>query len=213
MACDDDTSDPCIDTYCAGAAPRWLADRSRRGRQPVVTVPLDHPLVHQVLSLADAYSVPLVLHIEPVNPGDGSNRIVEIKRWYQAVCEAYKNVQLIAAHTGMMSPADLEELLLRCPNLHADFKVLHSVRAINGFAHLHCVNDLDFQFFEEWAALIERFPDRFVFGSDWKDQRHGYTETSYAAHIREVRRIIGSLAPHVQQRIAYTNAKRLFRLP
>ena len=156
-----------------------------------------------MLSLADAYSVPLVLHIEPVNPGDDSNRIVEIKRWYQAVCEAYKNVQLIAAHTGMMSPADLEELLLRCPNLHADFKVLHSVRAINGFAHLHGVNDLDFRFFEEWAALMERFPDRFVFGSDWKDQRHGYTETSYAAHIREVRRIIGSLAPHVQQRIAY----------
>ena len=104
----------------------------------------------------------IVLHIEPVNVGDGSNRIVEIKHWHQAACGAYKNVRLVAAHTGMMSPADLEELLLRCPNMHADFKVLHSVGAINGFAHLHGVNDLDFRFFEDWAALMERFPDLWV---------------------------------------------------
>ncbi len=188
-------------------------DKSRKGRQPVVEVPLDQALIHEVLALADHSAVPVVLHIEPVDSQRGTSGLAEIKRWYKRTCRKYPKARLVAAHTGMMSPRDLEELLHACANLFADFKVLHSRGALRGFAELHGVNDLDFRFFETWAKLFERYPDRIMFASDWKDARHGYTETSYGDHIAMVRRMIGSLDPAVQNMIAYTNAHRVFNLP
>ena len=189
---------------------RW----SRGGGQHEVFVPLDHPLVHQVLAAANLYAVPVVLHIEPVYKPRSIDNLAEVKRWYKEVCVKYPRLWLVAAHTGMMSPADLEELLLSCPNMLADFKVLHSEGATIGFADLHGINDLDFRFFKPWAAIFEKYPDRFIFGSDWKEGRkRGYRGRSYRKHIDRVRKMIGSLSPPVQEKLAYSNAKRIFRLP
>ncbi len=114
----------------------------------------------------------------------------------------------------MMSPPDLEELLLSCTNLFADVKVLHTEGAVSGFSDHYAVNDLDFRFFKHWAAIFEKYPDRFIFGSDWKEgRRRGYRGRSYRRHIDLVRKMIGSLSPPVQKKLAYSNAKRVFRLP
>lgn len=188
-------------------------DKSRSGKQPVVTAPLDHPLVHRVLAAANTHAAPVVLHIETVNAVNGVDKVSEIKRWYKNVCRKYPKAAFVASHTGMMSPANLEGLLRACPNLTADFKVLHNEGAVNGFSHLFGVNGLRFRFFDNWAALFEKYPDRFIFASDWKDQQNGYTDISYGDHIAIVRRMIGSLAPAAQEKIAYSNAKRIFKLP
>ena len=61
--------------------------------------------------------------------------------------------------------------------------------------------------------MIEKFPDRFIYGSDWKEgRRRGYEGRSYRKHIKKVRRMIGSLAPAVREKFGYSNAKRIFRL-
>jgi len=189
---------------------RW----SRGGGQHEVILDLDHPLVHEVLVAANDYAVPVVLHIEPVYKPRSINKLPQVKRWYKEVCIKYPRVRLVAAHTGMMSPPDLEELLLSCPNLFADVKVLHSEGSLSGFADLYAVNDLDFRFFKNWATMFEKYPDRFIFGSDWKEGRKkGYRGRSYRKHISRVRKMIGSLSPSVQKKLAYSNAKRIFRLP
>ncbi len=189
---------------------RW----SRGGGQHEVILPLDHPLVHEVLAVANVHAVPVLLHIEPVYRPRSIDNLTRIKRWYKEVCRKYPRARLVAAHTGMMSPADLEELLLSCPNLFADFKVLHNRGSVIGFADLHGVNDLEFRFFEHWTAMFEKHPDRFIFGSDWKEgRRRGYRGRSYRKHINRVRKMIGALPPSVQEKLAYSNAKRVFRHP
>ncbi len=203
---------------CAGVGEVGLRHYDKRwargGGQHVLILPLDHPLIHAVLTAANLHAVPVVLHIEPVYKPWSANKLPEVKRWYKEVCMKYPRVRLVAAHTGMMSPPDLEELLLSCPNLFADVKVLHSGGAVSGFADLHPVNDLDFRFFEHWATMFEKYPDRFIFGSDWKEgRRRGYRGRSYRRHIDRVRKKIGSLSSSVQKKLAYSNAKRVFRLP
>jgi predicted TIM-barrel fold metal-dependent hydrolase len=129
--------------------------------------------------------------------------------------DRYPKAQLIAVHTGMMSPADLEEIILACANFFANFKFMHSKGALFGFQDLHPINDLDYRLFEPWAALMEKYPDRFIFGSDWKlGRKKSGTDSfdKYPRHIKKVRRMIGSLLPDVQEKVLYTNAKRVFDL-
>ena len=203
---------------CAGVGEVGLRHYDKRwargGGQPEVIVTLDDPLVLEVLAAANEYAVPVILHIEPVYRPRAIDTLAQIKRWYKKVCKTYPRARLVATHTGMMSPPDLEELLLSCPNLFADFKVLHSRGVTIGFADLYGVNDLDFRFFEHWAAMFEKHPDRFIFGSDWKEgRRGGYRGRSYRKHIDRVRKMIGSLSPSVQEKLAYSNAKRVFPHP
>ncbi|MEE8160621.1 MAG: TatD family hydrolase, partial [Acidobacteriota bacterium] len=160
---------------CAGVGEVGLRHYDKRwargGGQHELILALDHPLIHAVLAAANDHAVPVVLHIEPVYKPRSIHKLAQVKRWYKGVCMKYPRAQLVAAHTGMMSPADLEELLLSCPTMFADFKVLHNDGATIGFADLYGVNDLDFRFFEHWATMFEKYPNRFIFGSDWKEGR------------------------------------------
>ncbi|TDI65179.1 MAG: hypothetical protein E2O90_08070 [Alphaproteobacteria bacterium] len=203
---------------CAGIGELGLRHYDKRwrrgGGQAEVIVPLDHPLVHAVLALANRHGVPVVLHIEPVYRPRAIDNLARIKRWYKSVCRKYPRARLITTHSGMMSPADLEEIFLSCPNLFADFKILHSRGAVIGFADLHGVNDLEFRFFGHWTAMFEKYPDRFIFGSDWKEGRtRGSQRRNYRKHIARVREMLGALPPSVQKRLAYANAKSVYRLP
>ena len=202
---------------CAGIGEIGLRHYDKRwrrgGGQHELSLALDHTLIDEVISIANSHAVPVVLHIEPVYTPKAIDDLKEIKAWYKRVCKKYPRVTLIAAHNGMMSPADLEQLLRYCPNLFADVKILHSEEAVEGFADLHGVNDLDYRFFEAWALLIEKYPDRFLLGTDWKDgRRRGDAGRSYLEHIQRIRQMIGSLSPAVQERFAYSNAKRIYQL-
>ena len=160
---------------CAGVGEVGLRHYDKRwrhgGGQPEVIVPLDHALVHEVLGAANQHGVPVVLHIEPIYRPRSIENLKAIKRWYKAACRKYPRVRFVAAHMGMMSPADLEELLGACANLFADVKVLHSEGAVIGFEDLYPANDLGYRFFRHWAAMFEKHPERFFYGSDWKEGR------------------------------------------
>lgn len=61
----------------------------------------------------------------------------------------------------------------------------------------------------EWRALILRYPDRFLIGSDtWVNQRWLY----YGELMRGYRRWLGELPPDVARRIAWDNGAGLFQL-
>ncbi len=61
----------------------------------------------------------------------------------------------------------------------------------------------------EWRALLLKYPDRFLIGSDtWVNQRWMY----YDELMRGYRRWLGDLPPEVARRIAWDNGANLFQL-
>jgi hypothetical protein len=61
----------------------------------------------------------------------------------------------------------------------------------------------------EWRALLQKYPDRFLIGSDtWVNQRWMY----YDELMRGYRRWLGELPPDVARRIAWDNGAGLFQL-
>ena len=101
--------------------------------------------------------------------------------------------RILWAHTGMVEPAaKVAELLERYPRLYGELSYRSGVG--NGLS-------------EEWRALMLRFPDRFVYGSDtWIPSRWSQVDTL----TREAQDWLATLPPHVAKGIAYGNAQRLF---
>lgn len=61
----------------------------------------------------------------------------------------------------------------------------------------------------EWRALFERYPDRFLIGSDtWVPERW----QRYSEIMAEYRSWLAQLPPHIATRIAHGNARSLFAL-
>jgi Amidohydrolase len=105
------------------------------------------------------------------------------------------DVNVLWAHAGMdASPATVGRILDAHPNLWVDLALRTDV-APNG--------RLD----AGWAALFERYPDRFLIGTDtWVVSQW----TRLPELMSRVRGWLRQLPPEVAQQIAYTNAERLF---
>lgn len=101
--------------------------------------------------------------------------------------------RILWAHTGMVEPAaKVAELLERYPRLYGELSYRSGVG--NGLSG-------------EWRALLLRFPDRFVYGSDtWIPSRWSQVNEL----TREAQDWLATLPPEVAQAIAYRNAQRLF---
>ena len=186
------------------------AGGSNRG-QPELSIDLDHEMVMEALGLADTHGAPFVLHIEPVYSVKGVDNLSAVKNWYKRICRRFPKAKLIAAHTGMMSPKDIEELFLACGNLYADFKFMHHRGSVTGFQDLHPMNGLDFTIFPHWRRMMNKYPDRFLFASDWKYGRRSSFD-DFTGHIDSARRMLGVLDPATQRKVMYDNAKRIFSI-
>ena len=101
--------------------------------------------------------------------------------------------RILWAHTGMGEPAaKVAELLERYPRLYGELSYRSGVG--NGLS-------------DEWRALLLRFPDRFVYGSDtWIPSRWSQVDTL----TREAQDWLATMPPAVAKAIAYGNAQRLF---
>jgi amidohydrolase family protein len=135
-------------------------------------------------------------------------KIVDLARerqlWLHAHCdEAALDILLahdprarvIWAHTGFSTPpARIAQYLERFPNLVGELSFRYDVTS-------------DGRLTAEWRALFERFPDRFVVGSDtWVNARWA----QYDEIIAYYRQWLAQLPPAVAARIAHGNAERLF---
>ena len=110
-----------------------------------------------------------------------------------------QSLRLIWAHTGIGGPpvARVQALLERYPLLVGELSYRPGLTCEGGML---C---------PEWRALILKFPDRFVIGSDtWVNQRW----SAYDEIMGAYRRWLGELPPEVAQRIAWGNAAGLFGL-
>jgi hypothetical protein len=111
--------------------------------------------------------------------------------------------RLIWAHTGISGPsaARVQALLEKYPKLMGELSYRPG---------LSCVDDRGQErLCPDWRALMLKFPDRFLIGSDtWVNQRWLY----YDGLMRGYRRWLGELPPDVARRIAWDNGARLFQL-
>ncbi len=109
------------------------------------------------------------------------------------------NARLIWAHTGIGgAPAErVQALLAKYPKLMGELSYRPGLTCGDGVL---C---------PEWRALILKYPDRFLIGSDtWVNQRWQY----YDELMRGYRRWLGDLPADVARRIAWDNGARLFQL-
>lgn len=107
--------------------------------------------------------------------------------------------RLIWAHTGIggAPAARVQALLDKYPGLMGELSYRPGLTCGEG------------SLCPEWRALLLKYPDRFLLGSDtWVNQRWQY----YDELMRGYRRWLGDLPPEVARRIAWDNGANLFQL-
>ncbi|MCA1457984.1 amidohydrolase family protein [Bradyrhizobium sp. BRP22] len=104
--------------------------------------------------------------------------------------------KIIWAHTGFGLPTDrVAAMLGKYPNLWGELSYRGGI--VDGAGKLTA----------EWRALFERYPDRFLLGSDtWVPERWA----SYGEIMAGYRAWLDQLPPDVAAKIAHRNARALF---
>jgi amidohydrolase family protein len=104
--------------------------------------------------------------------------------------------RIIWAHTGFGLPTDrVAAMLGKYPNLWGELSYRGGI--VDGAGKLTA----------EWRTLFERYPDRFLLGSDtWVPERW----TSYGEIIAGYRAWLEQLPPGIAAKIAHGNARALF---
>jgi len=108
--------------------------------------------------------------------------------------------RLIWAHTGIGGApvARVDALMARYPLLMGELSYRPGLTCEDG------------QLCPEWRALVTKYPDRFLIGSDtWVNQRWLY----YDELMQGYRRWLGGLPPELARNIAWNNGARVFGLP
>ena len=117
---------------------------------------------------------------------------------------ANRRTTIILSHAGLSTPARLEPLLTRNPNLLVDLSGMHFERKP---ALATEAGPLDPGF----KALIERMPERFLIGIDvWSPKE--FQPDMVDRVMKWTRRILGELRPDAAERVAYRNAASLLHL-
>jgi hypothetical protein len=104
--------------------------------------------------------------------------------------------RIIWAHTGFSLPSDrVSAMLTKYPKLWGELSYRSGI--VDGAGKLT----------PEWRALFERYPDRFLLGSDtWIPERWA----SYGEMMAGYRGWLAQLPPTVAKQIAHGNARALF---
>ncbi|MGE0354858.1 MAG: amidohydrolase family protein [Gemmatimonadales bacterium] len=141
-----------------------------------------------ILRAARRYGVPVLVHSE-----------VTRLREFESMLSAYPEVTVIWAHGGYTPLFLARRLLEKHPNL---------VYELSARTWVHHPRSPDYTFlrdgarvWEEWLALIEAMPHRFLVGTD----AAGRSGIGDAEHIRSVQNILCQLSPPARARVARDN--------
>jgi predicted TIM-barrel fold metal-dependent hydrolase len=152
------------------------------------------PAFAKVLDVAARHGLPVVVHDE-LND--------EAAAALGRALGAHPKAIIVLAHAGEATPARLEPLLSRHPNLVVDLSGMHFQRTP---ALATETGPLD----PGWKALIEKMPARFVMGIDvWAARL--FEPAMLDRLMKWTRRVLGELSPAVAEQVAYRNAARLYR--
>jgi predicted TIM-barrel fold metal-dependent hydrolase len=168
---------------------------------------LNDPILRELLAVANENAMPVFFHYEPSKCNKQHDQTTVIK-FYEKVCKDFPKAKILASHTGMLQPSELEQVLKSCDNAYSDIKPIMKPL---GWQGLEPANNVEMRLFEDFAQLIEKYPDRFLIGSDWKDGHPYYADRPFSDHFNSIREMIGSLEPSVQEAVAYKNCERIMK--
>ena len=156
------------------------------------------------LKLAVKYDVPVMIHTEFSRPN-----------YMLAICERHPNSKIIWAHAGaILRPDQVEEVMQKCSNVWSGMAARDPWRYVN---NQH--TDENGKLFPDWRALILKYPDRFLVGSDtvwpvdqldsWSVADTGWQELGrfWTFH----RSWLAQLPDDVAAKIKRDNAMKLFK--
>ena len=151
------------------------------------------PVARKLMRLAAERQLPVLAHVDDA----------AIDLLMAHVADLPRPPRLIWAHTGIggVPVARVAALLARYPNLMGELSYRPG---------LTCEENGTLSLCPEWQALVLKFPDRFMVGSDtWVNQRWLY----YDALMQGYRDWLGDLPPAVAHQVGWGNGARLFGLP
>ena len=144
------------------------------------------PVARKLMQLAEKQQLAVLAHVDDV--------AIDL-----LMAHAPK-ARLIWAHTGIggAPAARVDALMARYPLLMGELSYRPGLTCDDG------------QLCPEWRALVTKYPDRFLIGSDtWVNQRWLY----YDELMQGYRRWLGGLPPELARKVAWDNGARLFGLP
>lgn len=147
------------------------------------------PVARKLMQFAQAHDLAVLAHVDDVA--------------IDLLMAHAPNARLIWAHTGIggASLARVRSLLEKYPRLMGELSYRPGLSCTDDRGQVAPCPD--------WRALMLKFPDRFLIGSDtWINQRWLY----YDGLMQEYRRWLGELPPDVARRIAWDNGAGLFQL-
>lgn len=153
------------------------------------SVNADGPTARRLMALAEEKNLAVLAHVDD----DAVERLME------HTPSQGQRLALIWAHTGIggVSAQRVDALMARYPRLMGELSYRPGLTCEGG------------QLCPEWRALLLKYPDRFLIGSDtWVNQRWA----QYAELMQDYRVWLGGLPQDVARRIAWGNGARLFGL-
>ena len=147
------------------------------------------PVARQLMALADSRGLAVLAHVDDV----------AIDLLMANTPSKGQQTRLIWAHTGIGGApvARVDALMARYPLLMGELSYRPGLTCDGGML---C---------PEWRALLLKYPNRFVIGSDtWVNQRWQY----YDELMQGYRTWLGALPPEVARAIGWDNAARWFGL-
>jgi len=147
-------------------------------------------IARELMVLADRQDLAVLAHVD-----DGA-----VEQLMQHTPSRGQRTVLIWAHTGIGGTpvARVDELMARFPRLMGELSYRPGLTCDDG------------QLCPDWRALILKYPDRFLIGSDtWINQRWLY----YDGLMQGYRTWLGGLPSEVAQAVGWDNGAKLFGLP
>jgi len=145
------------------------------------------PVAKQLMALAEEKDLAILAHVDDV----------AIDLLMANTPSKGQKMRLIWAHTGIggTPAARVDALFARYPKLMGELSYRPGLTCSDG------------QLCPEWRALLLKYPDRFMIGSDtWVNQRWQY----YGELMQGYRTWLGGLPAEVARRIAWDNGAKLF---
>ena len=161
------------------------------------------PVISELIAIGIEHDVPLLLHTE----FSRNSYLLEL-------CRSHPRLKVLWAHAGaLLAPAAVGEVMQACPNVWTELSARDPWRYIN-----NPISGDDGALLPEWRALVERYPERFLVGSDpvwpveqldsWDEPDTGWQE--YARFISFHRKWLGKLPPDIAEKVRLLNAYDLF---
>ena len=161
------------------------------------------PVISDLIALGIDYDVPLLLHTE-----------FSRNTYLLELCRTHPGLKILWAHVGAILPAlAVDKVMQACPNVWTELSARDPWRYVN-----NPITGDDGALLPEWRSLVERYPDRFLVGSDpvwpveqldsWDEPDTGWQE--YARFIDFHRLWLDRLPADLAMKIRLLNAYALF---